>query len=201
MIAVITGDIINSEHYKVTEWLSVLKLQLSKYGNTPEHWEVYRGDEFQIKVPIAKALEVAIGIKACIKKVKGLDVRMGVGLGKESFIGASVSESNGTAYQLSGRIFEKLKDQKLSLAIATENVENDVVLNLIIKLALDFMDDWSPVSAEIITIALESPHAQQQEIADKLGVQQSAISQRQKRARLDLVQQVLAYYSSLINKK
>lgn len=201
MIAVITGDIINSEHYKVAEWLDVLKQQLSKYGETPMHWEVYRGDEFQIKVPVVQALKVAISIKACIKKVKGLDVRMGIGLGDESFVGESVSESNGTAYQLSGRIFEKLKDQKLSLAVATENIEYDVVLNLIIKLALDFMDDWSPVSAEIIALALEKPDMQQQEIADKLGVQQSAISQRQKRARLDLVQQVLEYYSSTIDKK
>tara|TARA_R110000868_G_scaffold169332_1_gene404328 strand:- start:1510 stop:1698 length:189 start_codon:yes stop_codon:yes gene_type:complete len=62
------------------------------------------------------------------------------------------------------------------------------------------MDDWSPVSAEIIAISLAHPDMPQQEIADQLGIQQSAVSQRQKRARLDLVQQVLTYYKATINK-
>lgn len=199
MIAILTGDIINSEHYKVSDWMSILKEYFLQLGSTPQVWEIYRGDEFQIKVAAVDALEVAIAIKAKIKTIKGLDVRMGIGLGEEDFVGASVSESNGTAYQFSGRIFEKLKDQKLNLAVASDNHKIDVTLNLIFKLALDFMDDWSPVSAEIIAISLAYPDMQQQEIADKLGIQQSAVSQRQKRARLDLVQQVLAYYKATFN--
>jgi len=200
MIAILTGDIINSEHYKVSDWMSILKEYFSQLGSTPQVWEIYRGDEFQIKVAAVDALEVAIAIKAKIKTIKGLDVRMGIGLGEEDFVGASVSESNGTAYQFSGRIFEKLKDQKLNLALASSSAKFDTTLNLILKLALDFMDDWSPVSAEIIAISLAHPDMPQQEIADQLGIQQSAVSQRQKRARLDLVQQVLTYYKATINK-
>ena len=200
MIAILTGDIINSEHYKVSDWMSILKEYFSQLGSTPQVWEIYRGDEFQIKVAAVDALEIAIAIKAKIKTIKGLDVRMGIGLGEEDFVGASVSESNGTAYQFSGRIFEKLKDQKLNLALASSSAKFDATLNLILKLALDFMDDWSPVSAEIIAISLAHPDRPQQEIADQLGIQQSAVSQRQKRARLDLVQQVLTYYKATINK-
>jgi len=200
MIAILTGDIINSEHYKVSDWMSILKEYFLQLGSTPQVWEIYRGDEFQIKVAAVDALEVAIAIKAKIKTIKGLDVRMGIGLGEEDFVGASVSESNGTAYQFSGRIFEKLKDQKLNLALASSSAKFDTTLNLILKLALDFMDDWSPVSAEIIAISLAHPDMPQQEIADQLGIQQSAVSQRQKRARLDLVQQVLTYYKATINK-
>ncbi|SMC86026.1 sigma factor-like helix-turn-helix DNA-binding protein [Cellulophaga tyrosinoxydans] len=200
MIAILTGDIINSEHYNVSDWMSILKEYFSQLGSTPQVWEIYRGDEFQIKVAAVDALEVAIAIKAKIKTIKGLDVRMGIGLGEEDFVGASVSESNGTAYQFSGRIFEKLKDQKLNLALASSSAKFDTTLNLILKLALDFMDDWSPVSAEIIAISLAHPDMPQQEIADQLGIQQSAVSQRQKRARLDLVQQVLTYYKATINK-
>ena len=200
MIAILTGDIINSEHYKVSDWMSILKEYFLQLGSTPQVWEIYRGDEFQIKVAAVDALEVAIAIKAKIKTIKGLDVRMGIGLGEEDFVGASVSESNGTAYQFSGRIFEKLKDQKLNLALASSSAKFDTTLNLILRLALDFMDDWSPVSAEIIAISLAHPDMPQQEIADQLGIQQSAVSQRQKRARLDLVQQVLTYYKATINK-
>lgn len=199
MIAILTGDIINSEQYKVSEWMSILKEYFSQLGNTPQVWEIYRGDEFQLKVPVEDALDIAITLKAKIKTIKGLDVRMGIGLGTEDFVGASVSESNGTAYQFSGRVFEKLKDQKLNLAIASANQNVDTTINLILKLALDFMDHWSPVSAEIMAISLEHPNRQQQEIADQLGIQQSAVSQRQKRARIDLVQQVLAYYKATFN--
>ncbi|MBU2997430.1 SatD family protein [Cellulophaga baltica] len=200
MKAVITGDIINSEHHEVSAWMNTLKEYLSNFGETPKDWEVYRGDEFQLKIEADIALECAVGLKAKIKETKGLDVRMGIGLGEETYEAKTVSESNGEAYQFSGRVFEKLKEQKLSLAIATSNNEVNETLNLIFKLALDFMDDWSPVSAEIIANSLDNPDMQQQEIADKLGVQQSAISQRQKRARLDLVHQVLNFYKTTLTK-
>ncbi|MGI9551550.1 MAG: SatD family protein [Aurantibacter sp.] len=198
MEAIITGDIINSEDYKTSEWLDILKNYFSKLGESPTNWEIYRGDEFQLKVPLGRALEVAIHIKALMKSIKGLDVRMGIGIGDVTFVGASVSESNGPAYQLSGRTFEALKENKTNLMVAAGNPFYDSTLNLMIKLALDFIDDWSPVSAEIVAMALENPNASQQDIAERLNIQQSAVSQRQKRARLDLIQELLAYYSETV---
>ncbi len=198
MIAVITGDIINSENYSSTEWLGILKKYFSELGDSPEDWEIYRGDEFQLRVPIDQALKVAIRIKALIKTIKGLDVRMGIGIGEETFVGVGVSESNGSAYQRSGRTFESLKEDKINLIAATGNDFYDRTLNLPLKLALDFMDDWSIVSAEIVVLVLENPRTSQQEIAQQLGIQQSAVSQRQKRARLDLVLELLDYYNIII---
>ena len=127
-----------------------------------------------------------------------MDVRISIGLGEEIYIGSGVSESNGSAYQLSGRTFAKLKGQKISMAIATGAIAKDKILNLMLKLALDFMDDWSTVSAEIVTLALENPTASQDEIAAMLHIKQSAVSQRQKRARLDLVQELLGYYAHVL---
>ncbi|CAM4353287.1 SatD family protein [Zobellia roscoffensis] len=198
MVAIITGDIINSENHNSSEWLGILKDYLSKLGNSPIDWEVYRGDEFQLKIAKEDALQAAIHIKALVKTVKGLDVRMGIGLGSETFKGVGVSESNGPAYHRSGRTFESLKEDKLNLTIATGNGFFDDTLNLMLKLALHFMDDWSTVSAEIIVLALDSPNASQREIAKKLDIQQSAVSQRQKRARLDLVLELLEYYSKTL---
>jgi len=200
MIAIITGDIINSEQHKASEWISILKKQFSEWGETPTDWEIYRGDEFQLKIAPKNALWAAIHIKAVIKSIKDLDVRMAIGVGSEDFIGASVSESNGTAHKRSGRTFETLKEDKLSLAIATGNKKEDESLNLMIKIALDFMDEWTSVSAEIIAIALSSPKKSQQEIAQELSIQQSAVSQRQKRARLDLVLDLLKYYPQTVKR-
>jgi len=198
MEAIITGDIVNSEHQADAKWLVTLKRFLSRLGASPMVWEVYRGDEFQLRVPLSKALETAIHIKAVMKSIKDLDVRMGIGLGEVTFVGNGVSESNGPAYRRSGRSFESLKEDKNKLTIATGDAFHDDTLNLVLRLASDFMNDWSTVSAEIVAIALENPEASQNEIAKRLGIQQSAVSQRQKRARLDLVFDLLAYYSKII---
>ncbi len=200
MIAIITGDIINSEEHQASEWIDTLKNQFSKWGETPMDWEIYRGDEFQLKIDPSKALIAAIQLKALIKSVKGLDVRMAIGVGSESYKGVSVSESNGTAYQRSGKTFERLKDSKVNLVFATGNIEVDKNLNLMIKLALDFMDQWSSVSAEIMAIALINSTSSQQEIAELLGIQQSAVSQRQKRARFQLVLELIQYYSQTVKR-
>jgi hypothetical protein len=194
MIAVLTGDIINSAGYRNADWMPVLKNFLLKLGHSPEVWEIYRGDEFQIRIAPEKAMEVAVQIKALVKTIKNLDVRIGIGLGDENFRGAGVSESNGSAYQRSGRTLSLLKEKKINLAIATGNPQADDTLNLMLKLGLDFMDTWSVVSAEIILMALENPRASQKEVAEQFQIQQSAVSQRYKRARLDLVKDLLNYY-------
>src|SRR5690606_609022 len=121
MLAIITGDIINSDRHKASVWMATLKGKLATIGESPADWEIYRGDEFQLKTRPQKALRTAIHIKALIRSIKGLDVRMAIGLGTETFSGTSVSQSNGTAYQYSGRTFETLKDQKINLAFTSNN--------------------------------------------------------------------------------
>lgn len=198
MIAIITGDIINSENHSSSQWIDILKQYFNQFGASPMNWEIYRGDEFQLKVTEKNALFTAIRIKALLKAIKGLDVRMSIGIGLETYKGTGVTESNGPAYQRSGRNFESLKESKINLSIATGIEEKDRTLNLILRLALDFMDDWSVVSAEIVTLVLDRPTYSQKEIAQNLGIKQSAVSQRLKRARLDLVLDVLSYYEDVI---
>ena len=198
MIAIITGDIINSEDHPSSQWIHLLKEYFNQFGASPMNWEIYRGDEFQLKVTEKNALFSAIRIKSMLKAIKGLDVRMGIGIGLETYVGAGVTESNGPAYQRSGRNFESLKESKVNLSITTGIEEKDRTLNLILRLALDFMDDWSVVSAEIVTLVLDHPTYSQKVIAQKLGIKQSAVSQRLKRARLDLVLDVLSYYEEII---
>ena len=193
MIAVVTGDIVNSERIGPERWMPSLEKYFLQLGKSPMVWEIYRGDEFQLITTPEKALEVALTIKALVKKIPELDVRIAIGLGEEEFKGKGVSDSNGSAYRRSGRTLMGLKENGVNLGIGIGNNQENT-FNLLFKLALDFMDSWSVVSAEIVFITLQNPDTKQREIARKLNIQQSAVSQRKKRARLHLVQELLDYY-------
>jgi len=111
MIAVITGDIINSRKGKVETWLNLLKSTLEKYGKQPQDWEIYRGDSFQLSVPVEKALLAGLHIKSTIKQTKTYDVRIAIGIGEVKYKSQKITESNGSAYINSGECFESLKKQ------------------------------------------------------------------------------------------
>lgn len=193
-VAILTGDVMQSGDFETAAWLHPLKQFLSDYGTSPRDWEIYRGDEFQLRTTPEKAMHTAILIKTLLRSIKGLDVRISIGLGIEDYKDDRVSQSNGPAYQRSGRTFEKLKKEKLSLALNSGDERKDEGFNLVLRLSLEFMDHWSPVSAEIIALVLQEPGLTQREIADRLHIQQSAVSQRLKRARKDLVLMMLAFY-------
>lgn len=200
MIAILTGDIINSAAYPEVPWMEQLKAYFSKKGAPPGDWEIFRGDEFQLKVPVIDALQTAIYIKALIRSNPGLDVRIAIGLGSENRIAERISESNGSAYQRSGRTFSYLKKKKSNLRITTGQPEFDETWNLILALSLNFMDHWSSVSAEITTLSLNHPNRSQEALARQLNIKQSAISQRRKRARWKLLKAVLDHYEKQIHK-
>ena len=198
MIAVLTGDIVNSASYPDVQWMDQLKAHFSLYGATPEAWEIFRGDEFQLKVKVHEALQAAVHIKALIRSNAGLDVRIAIGIGTENRVAERISESNGTAYQRSGRTFSQLKKKRSNLRISTGNSEFDTTWNLILALALNFMDHWSSVSAEITALSLTHPNRSQEALARQLNIKQSAISQRRKRARWKLLKATLDQYNRQI---
>ena len=68
MIAVITGDIINSRELS-PQWMATLKEALSALPERKSRWEIFRGDSFQVELPMTEALLNALYIKACIKKI------------------------------------------------------------------------------------------------------------------------------------
>jgi hypothetical protein len=187
MISIITGDIIKSRTKAQTdEWLTVLKQSLETIAESPRHWELYRGDSFQLEInTIEDSFKTAMYIKACIKTIKGLDVRLAIGIGNKSFNGQSILESNGEAFQFSGETLETLKTEKQNLKIKTKDNVLDEEINLYFKLALISMDDWTTNSAEMVKLCLENPKALQMELAAILEINQDAVSKRMKRANLE----------------
>lgn len=196
MIAVITGDIINSRALSDPQgWMRPLKALFEEWGPTPGTWEIYRGDSFQIGIPDPKAaLSAAMRIKAVIrsvppdeedKRVASIDVRMAIGIGEKDYDAPRISECNGTAFVNSGEQFEKIKREKVNLAIRSPWPEFDQEINLYLRLALIAMNSWSISSGELMNILLKHPDRSQQEIADMLNIEQNSASGRYKRAHVE----------------
>lgn len=200
MTSVITGDIIKSRKQTNPEvWMNVLKDALSTLEPDTKYWEIYRGDSFQIEIKnVSESFEAAIYIKACIKIIKGLDVRLAIGIGEKTYQGKDVTESNGEAFVFSGETLESLKKEKQNLRIKTTDNKLNEELNLFFKLALVSMDNWTANSAEIVKLTTENPRALQNELGKLIGINQNAVSSRQKRARLENILELDLMYRQKI---
>ncbi len=186
MIGVITGDIVASRRQKNPElWLKPLKALFEGVGQEIKSWEIYRGDSFQLEITdAAEVLRVVYKIKALLKSLGGLDVRMAIGLGDISYTASRLSESNGTAFIYSGEKFETLKQDKIKLALKSADPDFDKTMNLLLKFASISMDNWTVVSATTVYTSLEHPNATQTELGQKLQIKQHTVSERLQRSRL-----------------
>ena len=200
MIVIITGDIINSRKLPSQMWMEDFKKVFQKFGKSPNNWEIYRGDEFQLEIKNpTEALSAALFIKVFLRSIQ-LDARMSLGFGEKNYEAQKITESNGDAFIRSGELFETLKKQKVNLAVNSGNADFDEEMNLMLRLSLSFMDNWLQQSAEFILAAIENPSSSQEEIGTKLGINQAAVSRRQKRANYDLVKELDSFYRKKITK-
>lgn len=196
MIAIIKGDIIASRKIQNPErWMLPLKQLLETWGQSPKNWELVWGDFFQIEVPNPEdALRRALIIKALIKSVEpenagkkqsSIDVRMSIGIGEKTYSSERISESNGPAFVNAGEKFEKLNKEKVNLAMQSpwEQIDEDINLNL--KLAGIFMDEWTVSSAQLVELFFKHPSATQTEIGEMLGIRQNSVSGRWTRSHIE----------------
>ncbi len=198
MIAIITGDIINSQKSDTEAWLPKLKDLLGTWSETPSNWEVYRGDEFQLKCSVDEVFHKALLIKSLIKTAENLDVRIAIGIGNEIFRSEKITESNGSAYVNSGRLLTDIKALGKTLAIQTENDKVNRDLNILFKWAAIDFDNWTAATAEIIHQLLRNSDLTQDELARDLNITQSSVSQRLKRANFELLQETDQYFRKKI---
>jgi len=195
MIAIITGDIINSRKADAALWMKVLKGSLNTFGRSPKVWEIYRGDSFQLAIQDPeKVLQALIILKSALKSIKGLDVRMAAGIGTISFSAAKITESQGSAFQLSGQQFDRLQEEKKTMLIKTPWEAWNQTIDVTLSLALTIMDNWSPGAAAVVHEMYQHPNLSQQELGQRLGIGQSSVSERQGRAYIQEIQQLENYF-------
>lgn len=198
MIAIITGDIINSQNSDSEIWLPRLKNILGSWAETPANWEVYRGDEFQVKCSVNDVFQKSLILKSLIKTFENLDVRLAIGIGNEVFSSEKITESNGSAYVNSGRLLNHIKTEGRTLAIKTDNEKVNRDLNILFKWASIDYNNWTVATAEIIHRLLTNSDLTQDELAKDLNISQSSVSQRVKRGNYDLIQETDSFFRKKI---
>lgn len=200
MTSILTGDIINSRSIPSEKWLPVLKKTFNSIGTSPKTWEIFRGDSFQIEIEtIENALLFALTLKANLKKIHSLDVRIAIGIGLKNNNYTNITEGSGTAFIHSGTAFDNFL-KKQNLVILTDDSEFNEIVNTSLAIALIIMDNWSVNSADFVATYLENPKKTQKNIAKKLHISESSASERRKRAGLDEILQLEQLYKKLVLK-
>ena len=196
-ISILTGDIVNSRKENPLSWQIGLKKELNLQGNSPQEWEIFRGDMFQLETSPHQSLKSAIKIKSQIKQIKNVDVRIAIGLGKQQYQTNKITESNGEAYTNSGLCFENLKKKRLAIITPWNDFNEE--WNLHLKLASLIMDNWTPTTSLIIRVSLENPEKNQEEIALQLNRSQSTVSASLNRGGFDELQSMITQFEKQIN--
>ncbi|WP_294210868.1 SatD family protein [uncultured Chryseobacterium sp.] len=199
MIAVITGDIIHSQQAETEVWITRLKDLLQHWGSAPDAWEIYRGDEFQLKCGIDDAFWRFLAIKSLIRSQENLDVRIAIGIGEENYSAGKITESNGTAYINSGRLLDELKKDGCTVAIKTSSDSVNRDLNILLKWSSKDFDSWTVATSEIIHEMIMNNSSTQEDLARKFAISQSSVSQRLKRAHYDLIVETNQYFKKKIS--
>jgi len=177
--AIITGDIVLSRTVDSQIWLPKLKSALEQVS---EKFDIFRGDSFQVAVPLAHCIEAMFYMKACMKSIAQLDVRMALGIGEIDYLDINIKNSTGESFIYSGEAFDELN--KDLMLVKSRWAEWDERTNIILQLACELANKWTNNMAMTVAAVLENPDANQQEIATLLNKKyQSQISTELQKAQ------------------
>ncbi len=202
MIALLTGDVVNSRQAGSPEvWKPALEEALAQWGRSPSDWDLYRGDSFQVRIlEPESALMAALRLKAVLRQIKPLDVRIAIGLGEELYRADRVSTSSGTAYERSGAAFDRLKKEKRRILFQSGQLGLNADADILLLLLSALTDEWSPASAQVMAQVLQEPELPQAALAERLAIAQSSVSERLKRAYAAETLAAEAHFRTLIHR-
>jgi hypothetical protein len=190
---VVTGDIVNSsalsdaEHQaclqQIEQTIAIFQDEFHAQG------DVFRGDEFQVFVPNPKdALRCAVLLRLTLmKRVKGADARVSVGIGKYKQIETELRKTaKGEAFQLSGRALKDMDEERLKLSLP-DTVEANPSRDLLIRHLDSIITGLSEKQAEVLFPRLLYPELTQDALSVKTGIHRRSLASRLQRANASLI--------------
>ena len=215
MVAVLTADLVDSSLYEedlLEEVLSTLTEEFEELRTTWSEtldFKIYRGDSFQGVVQDPEnALRIALQIRTAVNSIhsrktvrnkafsKVADFRIAIGVGTLDFERESISESNGQAFQFSGRTLDEMKNGLQRTRIKTPNPNINEEFNASLFLLDIIIEKWSTASAEVVYYLLKG--MKEREIAEQLKISQSAVNQRKKASGWDAIDVLVNRYENVM---
>lgn len=212
--AVLTGDVIQSRKLnnenieKVLDALHRTFKEIQEKILTKEaHFEIYRGDSFQVLIHEPHlALKVALILKSCLrslfKPVIGAsavksDARIAIGIGTMRMQNSKIIESHGEAFELSGTELDKIIKESLNLSIRTpwEDVNEELKVNCLF--ADNIINNWSVKTAESVFRYLLYDETQESQ-AKYFKVSQPAISKRFAQGNMKAIDSFIKRFENVI---
>lgn len=212
MIAVITADLVNSSNYSEALLDEILKSLNSEfeilkreYVEDALDFKIYRGDSFQGVISrFQDSLKIALQLKSLVNKVKLrdekpanplADVKIAIGIGSFDYKGDSMAESNGQAFQFSGRTLDEMKNESRKIRLKTPSVNLNSEFEASFFLLDTVMEKWSQASAEVVYYLLKG--MKETEIANILSISQSAVNQRKKACGWEAISVLLKRFENI----
>lgn len=200
--AVITGDVIDStsldeqERKTVLDQMHELIQQLHQRSNC--QYTLFRGDSLQgiVNEPVV-ALRHALFIKAYLQSIRfreeqrtpQVDLRLAIGIGPVEFLQPKITESDGAAFQRSGRALDGMKKIGRGLFLQTGEEKVDEEWDVILVLLEEVIRNWTVSSAEILKELLWEE--KEIKLSQLLGISQPAINSRKKHAGWEAIKAAL----------
>ncbi|HVS77489.1 MAG TPA: hypothetical protein VHE11_11180, partial [Steroidobacteraceae bacterium] len=179
VFAVLTGDIIGSSSLSATQLGRTRALVLKgaqKFHSRSRPTvlgepEFFRGDAWQLLLgEPARALRVALYIRALLSARLGVDTRISIGIGTAEAIDRSrTSLSTGEAFTLSGHALDEITGYfELTGALPDRAGALADWFPAILHLCSGLMRGWTRRQAEIVALALQSDNPTHERIAGSL---------------------------------
>ncbi len=205
--AVITGDIIHSKN--IEDKLTLRRLmrrlfrELSGQYTFTKDFEIFRGDAFQaVPENPRQALRIAIlirlGLYAYAPESQVWDARIGIGTGLIQIPGEEPGTANGEAFENSVQSIDCIKGSDRRIHIKTADASINRQLNILNILNDGISSNWTKKSAEVMYRSLLFGETQQ-EIAGILHVSQSAVQQRLKTGKTEVLRAYIRYFEKELN--
>jgi hypothetical protein len=205
--AVLTGDIVNFTQLPDKDRLKLIsetESLLKSWANQPNEAEVFRGDSFQlilndVAIAVKKSIQLICWFKKHSDEKNKINVgsRISIGIGAIAYKGRSVLDSDGEAFHLSGRNFDKMANNEL-LSVKTADDSINEQIAIILTFANIVINQWTASQAEVIYMALDD--YTQNRMAEELGIKQGAVNSRLKLANWKTIHDGVTYITELIKK-
>ena len=182
-VAILTGDIVGSRKIgaegtaAVFDALGEAFSGVEAWSGGPARLTRFRGDGWQAAVPDgARALRVALCVRAFLRARELPETRMGLGLGGVETLGSSdLSDGDGPAFYAAAKMLEGMgRSRRLVLSPEAAPPLAPAVVTLCDTLA----GGWTRAQGEVLWHLLQPSPMSQTSLAADLGITQQSIADR-----------------------